>query len=205
MSLSETDLEIIAIGYTFAEETGKVGCLRKNPPEPRTYHPPAKEEQASNEIKEHQNENNQEDDWKNDLASPQKHVEEPKEQEVNQRKEEQIVEKATESTEQQHEDRTISKEIPQNKNENSSTENQHHHNDENISKEETQNEKKESSKPGSPLKKKENQEEESDSDDGEGWINPDNISQHFFTSQKVAESENALGIAIMTSDFAMQV
>lgn len=206
MSLSETDLEIIAIGYTFAEESGKIGSLRKNPPEPITYHPPAKEEQISNQIKENPNENNQEDDWKNDLASPQKNAEEPKEQEENLRKEEQTV---TESTEQQqhkeiHEDRTISKEIPQN--ENVSTENQH--NDENItSKEETQNEKKESSNPGSPLKneQKAEQEEESDSDDGDGWINPDNISQHFFTSQKVAESENALGIAIMTSDFAMQV
>ncbi len=47
-------------------------------------------------------------------------------------------------------------------------------------------------------------EEESD-DDNEGWINPDNFSQHFFTSQKVDEKDNTLGIAIMTSDFAMQV
>ena len=60
---------------------------------------------------------------------------------------------------------------------------------------------------GNNAEKEEPHEEESDDDDDddEGWINPDNFSQHFFTSQKVAESENNLGIAIMTADFAMQV
>ena len=47
--------------------------------------------------------------------------------------------------------------------------------------------------------------EESSDEDDDGWINPDNFSQHFFTSQKVDEKDNTLGIAIMTADFAMQV
>lgn len=51
-----------------------------------------------------------------------------------------------------------------------------------------------------------NQEKEGEeSDDDKGWINHENISQHFFQAQKIDDEENKLGVAVMTSDFAMQV
>ena len=185
VSLSETDLEIIAIGYTFAEERGKVATLRKNPPEPQTYHPSSKEEKeehADHETKspEESYPKNEGDDWKNEESSPKKPEATP-------------------------EDKTKTEELAKGdppveikKDTGSPLKQQESHLKEHYSPlKETEN----------PLKEpvKENENDDSDDEDADGWINPDNFSQHFFTTQKVADSENSLGIAIMTSDFAMQV
>lgn len=52
----------------------------------------------------------------------------------------------------------------------------------------------------------ENEDEESEEDDGEGWINTNNITKYLHNASTEAEGEdNKLGISIMTTDYAMQV
>jgi hypothetical protein len=47
--------------------------------------------------------------------------------------------------------------------------------------------------------------ESEDEDDGKGWINPDNISKKLYNAGKKDDRVKDMGVAIMTTDFAMQV
>ena len=227
VSLSETDLEIIAIGYTFAEERGKVATLRKNPPEPQTYHPSSKEEKeehADHETKspEESYPKNEGDDWKNEESSPKKPEATPEDK----TKTEELakgdppveIKKDTGSPLKQQESHLKEHDSPLKENESSLKEHDSpfKEHDSPLKEHDSPLKGQDSSlkEQDSPLKEtenplkepvKENENDDSDDEDADGWINPDNFSQHFFTTQKVADSENSLGIAIMTSDFAMQV
>lgn len=174
-------MEIIAIAYTFAEESKKLDLLRKSPPDPQTYTPQSKnpEEKKITEDK--------------SIWPQQKPKEEPKSQ------------KEITKEDEKHKDNEnlIKEDLLKEKTEINKI---HEIEEKEINTEKNEKEEKEE-KPMNITKKEETKvkEVDSDSDDDEGWINPDNFSQHFLTSQKVAEIDNNLGIAIMTSDFAMQV
>ena len=51
----------------------------------------------------------------------------------------------------------------------------------------------------------EEDDDDDDEDDEEGWINPGNISKQLHKAQESKEQDHDIGVAIMTSDYAMQV
>lgn len=191
ISLSETDLEIIAIAYTFAEENGNISLLRKTPPQPQTYIPQNKEK---NENKEDATKNNNE--ISNNIIDK---------SQANEKKDEQNTNIANEGNEKQNTNEMNNIHIAEDsaqlekkledlkENDTRTTEEENNK----IENKEENHENEQSSK---------DKEIQSDSEDDEaGWINPDNISKHIFNSVKVEETDNKIGVAIMTADFAMQV
>ena len=49
------------------------------------------------------------------------------------------------------------------------------------------------------------EDDSSDEDDGQGWINPQNISKKLYRGKKKEDSTQDVGVTIMTADYAMQV
>jgi len=52
---------------------------------------------------------------------------------------------------------------------------------------------------------KEGEESSDDEDDGQGWINPDNITKTLFKGTTKEDRIKEIGVTIMTADYAMQV
>lgn len=184
-------MEIIAIAYTFAEENGNVSLLRKTPPQPQTYIPHNNEKNESKEDSTKHNKemaNNKNDDSHN-----------------NDKKDDQNKNAKSDENEKQNNNEIKNINIPEEQTQ--KQENQIENNFEDIKNDNTL---------STDIKNKNidnhenelstNKDNQSDSEDDEaGWINPDNISKHIFNSVKVEETENKIGVAIMTADYAMQV
>lgn len=194
-TLSFTDLELISLGVYYARQNGKVDQLRKEPPELTEYIPQSNQQDDDDEEEEEEEQETKtvdDDGFIVVTKGPKPEKAQKKEPEI-QKVEEPVVEKQPEPEPQE------AKEI----------ENGHQEETNPEAQPETAPETLETNlvlqKVEEPTNGQQQKEESEDEDDGKGWINPDNISKKLYNAAKKDDRVKEIGVAIMTTDFAMQV
>jgi len=204
-TLSETDREIIALAVEMAYNKNKGHLIRKDPPPMTEWIPKSNYKQkneffevkgkADTETKPEENDASKPEETKQEQADAQS--EPVKTTEIQQQTESKPVETTTSTTAETKQTESVQQkdEPKESKTEEKSE----------IQKTDDQTAPKESqeSKAKESDKKKKDLDED---DDGEGeWITPSNVAKHIYKGESKNKTLDELGIAIMTTDFAMQV
>jgi len=175
-SLSFTDKELIAIAYYLATQRGNEDKLRKQPPELTQWIPTENKEGFSDEESdEEEEEEKEEDDDGFVTVAPKKGVKN-NHHNFHEKKQAPLQEAVVEAKQAEE----LGKEgiVLEKITEKGTTE--------------------------TAAAAQEADDDSSDEDDGQGWINPDNITKTLFKGTKKEDRIQEVGVTIMTADYAMQ-
>ncbi|EGR30184.1 nin1 rpn12 binding protein, putative [Ichthyophthirius multifiliis] len=186
-SLSNADIDLLALCYTFSEENNTSNLLRKQPLEAQEAYPKQKEGDAQKPEEEEEEEEEEKEEEEKEKEEKQNQDEDDEWTTVKQK---QVKDKKIQNNRSEFENDQNNQNNINNNDINLNNQNEKNQNQMNL-KENIQNQ--------------DEIESDSSEDDCEGWINNENL--HLYKEQgheKASSEENQFGFSLMTVDYSMQ-